>query len=100
MSVSGGKSLTFTGDAYIGRFSSSDWAERGFCKECGTSLFYRMKKSDHYFLMLGLFGDEIAPHFEDQQFIDEKPATYSFSNETKVLTKAEMLKMLEDFLAK
>ncbi len=100
MSVSGGKNLSFTREDLVGRYSSSEWAERGFCKECGSSLFYRMKKSDHYFLMLGLFGDTISPHFEDQQFIDVKPESYSFSNQTKVLTKSEMNKMLEEFLAK
>lgn len=26
-----------------GRFASSDWAERGFCKTCGTTLFYFLK---------------------------------------------------------
>ncbi len=24
-------------------FQSSDWAERGFCKSCGSSLFYRLR---------------------------------------------------------
>jgi hypothetical protein len=59
-----------------------------------------MKKSDHYFFMLGLFGDKIAPVFQEQQYIDEKPKSYSFLEKTKVVTKTEMNQMLEVYLAK
>lgn len=99
MSVSGGKALKFSNEDLVGRYSSSEWAERGFCKVCGSNLFFRMKKSDHYFLMLGLFGDDIKPKFEDQHYIDEKPSNYCFSNETKNTTKKEMKKMLQEFLS-
>ena len=34
------KGVTFESDAHVGRFASSDWAERGFCTKCGTTLFY------------------------------------------------------------
>lgn len=100
MSIDPGKYFKFSGEEFVGRFSSSAWAERGFCKECGSHLFFRMKKSDHYFFMLGLFGDQIAPVFEEQQYIDEKPKAYSFSERTKVVTKAEMNEMLSNYLTK
>ena len=44
MSLSGGKDLNFKNEADIGRYSHSSWAERGFCKKCGTNLFYRIKR--------------------------------------------------------
>lgn len=31
----------FTEDRGLKWYRSSDWAERGFCKECGASLFFR-----------------------------------------------------------
>ena len=34
------KSVVFTGEANIERYRSSQWAERGFCKTCGSNLFY------------------------------------------------------------
>ena len=34
-------SLTFTADEGLSWYSSSDWAKRGFCNLCGSSLFYR-----------------------------------------------------------
>ena len=100
MSVSGGKDLEFSNESLVGRYSSSEWAERGFCKQCGSNLFFKMKKSNHYFLMLGLFGDDISPKFEEQQYIDEKPDSYCFSNQTKNATKEEMENMLKDYLSK
>ena len=41
--------------------------------------------------MLGVIDDDISLHFEEQQFIDEKPSHYSFSNNTKLITKARMM---------
>ncbi|HEY8272762.1 MAG TPA: GFA family protein [Pseudobdellovibrionaceae bacterium] len=98
MSINGGEHLKFSGEEFVGRYSSSDWAERGFCKQCGTHLFYRLKKTDHYFLFAGLFGDAISPKFDLQEFIDQKPDYYSFSNETKSFTKAEGHKLLSEYL--
>ncbi|HHS94090.1 MAG TPA: GFA family protein [Rhodobacterales bacterium] len=39
--------IRFSRDDGLKWYSSSDWAERGFCKECGSSLFYRLKGEDH-----------------------------------------------------
>ena len=100
MSINVGEHLKFSAEEFVGRYSSSDIAERGFCKNCGTHLFFRLKKTDHYFLLIGLFGDDIAPKFELQEFIDRKPEYYSFANETKTLTKAEAYKMLENYLSR
>ena len=36
-------SLTFLSDETLRWYQSSDWAQRGFCSNCGSSLFYRMK---------------------------------------------------------
>lgn len=98
MTVNAGERLKFSGEEFVGRYSSSEWAERGFCKNCGTHIYFRLKKTDHYFLMVGLFGRSITPQFGLQEFIDEKPNYYAFANETKTLTKAEGLKLLDDYL--
>jgi hypothetical protein len=100
MSIDAGEHTTFSGEEFVGRYSSSEWAERGFCKNCGTHLFYRLKKTDHYFLFIGLFGDTIAPRFDLQEFIDQKPAYYAFANETKTQTEAEGYALLERYLSK
>ena len=99
MDFDAGQHLTFSGEDFVGRYASSEWAERGFCTSCGTHLFYRLKKTDHYYLYLGLFGDAVSPVFDTQEFIDEKPAYYSFANETKTRTKAESDVLLEKYLS-
>ena len=90
MAVDCGDEVAFSGQENIGTYSSSDWAERGFCTQCGTHLFYRLKQGNNHFMPVGLFDAESKLHFEHQVFIDEKPAYYAFANETKNLTGAEV----------
>src|SRR4051812_740749 len=70
MSINAGEHLVFAGEEFVGRYSHSEIAERGFCKNCGSHLFFRLKKTDHYFVLAGLFGDTISPTFESQDFFD------------------------------
>jgi len=42
------------------RYASSDVAERGFCRDCGTPLFYAPTGSDAVELMLGALDDPSA----------------------------------------
>src|SRR6187549_2791530 len=37
------ENVSFTGEDKLKRYDSSQWAQRGFCGECGTSLFYFLK---------------------------------------------------------
>lgn len=41
-------------------FESSDVAERGFCRDCGTPLFYHYIADEHHSLMMGCFDDPAA----------------------------------------
>ena len=88
--VISGTQVNFTGGDNIATFQSSQWAERGFCSNCGTHLFYRLKEDGHYAIPVGLLDEGEGWVFDEQIFIDEKPAFYSFSNETKNLTGAEV----------
>jgi len=80
----------FEGAEYISTFSSSEWAERGFCQVCGTHLFYRLKQDGHYAIPVGLFGDNGEWTFAEQIFIDQKPSFYSFAESTRNLTGTEV----------
>jgi len=93
MVVNCGDAVEFSGAEHIGSYASSAWAERGFCKSCGTHLFYRLKAGPTYFVPVGLFDADSALHFDHQVFVDEKPAFYAFANETKMLTGAQVLAM-------
>ena len=85
-----GTDVSFTGEESISVFDSSPWAERGFCGNCGSHLFYRLKESRQHMMPVGLFEDLPELEFERQVFIDEKPPYYSFSERTSNMTGAEV----------
>ncbi len=74
-------------------YDSSEWAERGFCKICGTHLFYRIKESGQYIVPIGLLDGLQDVDFEGQIFIDEKPGYYDFANETDMMTGEQVFAM-------
>lgn len=91
--VNVGDEPVIAGEEHVKVFDSSPWAERGFCAECGSHLFYRVKQSRAHFVPVGLFEDKGAFVFDHQVFIDEKPAYYELANETQCLTGAEVFAM-------
>lgn len=90
MAVECNSDVSFSGEENIGLYQSSEWAERGFCKKCGSHLFYRFKENQSYFIPAGIFEQEPDFVLTHQVFIDEKPEYYSFVNETKNMTGEEI----------
>ncbi|MEW2918568.1 GFA family protein [Ruegeria sp. ANG10] len=74
-------------------FASSDWAERAFCAECGSALWYRVTAPGdmhgHTEMAAGLFEDT-GHGLQLELFIDKKPEGYAFAGERKQMTKAEV----------
>ena len=89
----GAVEFEFKGEENITLYSSSDWAERGFCKKCGSNLFYRLKDKKLNFcnFNLGTIENHEEFDFTAQIFIDSKPKNYTFSNDTKNMTEKEVL---------
>lgn len=85
-----GPDVDFTGEEHIAIYSSSEWAERGFCRQCGTHLFYRLKQTRGHHLPLGLFDSDDELTMTLQVFVDERPTYYTFANETEEMTGAEV----------
>ena len=77
----------------VKRYPSSAWAERGFCTDCGSHLFYHMPESKEYIVPIGLFEQQQQINVTSQIFIDEKPDYYDFANQTKNMTGAEIYAM-------
>lgn len=90
LAVDCGNDVSFEGKENISTFDSSEWAERGFCNKCGTHLFYRLKQQNQYIVPVGLLDNYEPAAFDHQIFIEEKPSFYSFANETKNMTGAEV----------
>lgn len=89
LAVDCGTEVAWSGWDRVKVYDSSDWADRGFCENCGTHLFYRLKGNGQYIIPAGLFGDTQFT-FDHQVFIDEKPAYYHFGNQSKELTGEEV----------
>ncbi len=88
-----GTDVSFTGEDNVSVFNSSAWAERGFCKQCGSHLFYRLKEANKYTMPAALFSGVDDFVFDHQIFIDEKPPYYDFANDTEKITGAEIFAM-------
>lgn len=88
--------VEFSGAENVSAFSSSDWAERGFCSKCGTHLFYKLKEKGQYIMPVGLFEASSKFKFDHQIFIEEKPEYYDFANETKNMTGEEVFAMFAE----
>jgi len=93
MEVSCGKNVKIDGEEFVKIYDSSEWAERAFCKKCGTHLFYRLKETQEHQIPVGFFADNISPGFDLQVFIDRKPENYSFAEKTKEMTEQQIYEM-------
>lgn len=85
-----GQDVQFEGREFVTDYSSSEWANRGFCRRCGTHLYYHLLDANEYILPAGLFQDEAGMALSEQIFIDQKPAFYNFREQTNNLTEAEV----------
>lgn len=83
--------LNFEGNKHIARYDSSDWAQRGFCRKCGTNLFYYLKAGDRYVLPVGAFDDAEAFRLVGEIYVDHQPPGYRFAGDLSRMTEAEFL---------
>ncbi|MBM7071389.1 GFA family protein [Shewanella sp. 202IG2-18] len=90
LAVDCGNAVQFSNQKSISIYDSSSWAERGFCSQCGSHLFYRLKHNQQHIMPVGLFEDSKLFNFDHQIFIDEQPEYYCFSNQTHNMTGAEV----------
>ncbi len=76
----------------INWYKSSDWAARGSCRACGTTLFYRLAATpDNLIVTAGSLDDASGMgEIEEHIFIDSKPAYYDFAGDAPRITGAEV----------
>ena len=86
--------VTFDGAEKIARRQSSKIAERAWCSECGTPLFYRVTAENEWAgnleFPLGLFDDPNGFTLSHEIFIDHKPDGFALADQgQKTLTRAD-----------
>lgn len=87
-------SVTISGEENMVAYKSSDWAERCFCKQCGSNLFYRMPESGTTMVQTGSFDDESKFQLDGEIYVDEATGGYAFTGDHPRQTGAEFLASL------
>ncbi len=83
--------------AAVNWYQSSDWAERGSCKTCGSALFWRLR-ADHGMTVAtagSLDRHEKLSPIAEHIYIDAKPPWYDFAGDAPCLTSTEFLARLQ-----
>jgi len=87
--------MTWAGLDHVATIQSSAWAERGWCKECGTGLWYRVTADGpmkgNYEIPIGILDDANGLVMNSEIFIDCKPDSFTYSGARKTMTRAEVL---------
>lgn len=75
----------FTGYDQIGIYQSSPSGERGFCKRCGSVLFWKVAGKEQYTFTAGSLDAPDGLCLAKEIFIEDKPAFYDFAGATEKL---------------
>lgn len=74
---------------------SSPWAERGFCADCGSCLFYRITAEGKFQgvanVALGALEDTSGITVVREWFHDKKSHAFAFAGDTKKISEAEAM---------
>lgn len=86
--------LAFESTEHLATYASSEWAQRGFCRVCGTTLYYYLVPAKRYMMSVGAFDDSSAFRLVREIFVDRKPDGYAFAGEHSRWTEAETFERL------
>lgn len=86
--------LTVEGPAQS--YVSSDWAERGFCGTCGSTLWYGLQADGMRHPAAGLFDDAAGGKMKMEFFSDRCPSGYALAGDHSRLNTKETIAMFTD----
>lgn len=61
-------------------FKSSDHAKRGFCSECGSSLFWKMSGLERTSILAGTLDEDLNLPVSTHYFVSEKKGYYKLDD--------------------
>lgn len=74
------ENLTLLEDRGLKWFVSSDWAERGFCQECGCNLFWRRKEGPSISILAGSLDGNTGLKTIRHIFVADKKDYYDITD--------------------
>lgn len=83
------ESLAFGDGEAITVYRSSAEAERGFCRTCGSTLFWRARDGSSADVSAQIVAEPGRYPFETEIYVEEKPANYAFAHVGRRMTGAE-----------
>ena len=83
--------MAIEGAEHVTAYRSSEWAERAFCKTCGSNLYYHFIPGEHFSFMAGLFDLPDGWAIDEQIFVDEQPAWAQLAADSPRKTGAEVI---------
>jgi len=92
--------VQWQGEAQIAEYKSSNWAKRGFCRKCGSNLYFQFTLpgetwTDETEIPLGLFDDPNGFRLRSEIYSDEAPDSYQLVDKGhKRLTRAGLIEIL------
>lgn len=72
----------FEAGSTVGVYRSSEQGERGFCQQCGSTLYFRHRAQDAFAFTAGSFDDQAPMMVTGQIYMDDKPGFYALANDT------------------
>ena len=82
------------GKAFLKFYDSSEWAERGFCSECGSSLCYRFKETGEISFSAGAFRDLDNFHVNMEICTDTRPNYLAPQPDAKQYTTEAFMELI------
>jgi len=79
------------GRAHLATVRTSDWAERAFCRLCGSNIYYKADAMPNPAVTLGNLDDTSGLVPTRQYFIDKKPKGFSIAEATETMTEDECI---------
>lgn len=87
------------GEGHIGHYHASAHGERGFCKTCGTTLFWRMRGAPVTSIAAGMLAHERGLRVTQEIFVDRRAGWQPPFDGASQSTEAQEFAKLDEYFA-
>jgi hypothetical protein len=79
--------MRFTNDQGLAWYKSSDFAKRGFCNKCGSSLFYHINGEENISIAAGCLDQPTGLKVSKHIFVKDKGDYYDITDDAQQIEK-------------
>jgi hypothetical protein len=74
------RQISVISDETLAWYQSTDVADKAFCRNCGSSIFWRLAGRPTLHVSAGLFDDDLPAKLDSHRFISERGTYYDITN--------------------